>query len=247
MKNPQKILYEKIHNTYSENYYDFWSSKYREIFIYKKLFKNINFSEKNVIELACGEGHVTNYLLNNFNKIRVCGIDISDKAIKIYKRKYKTKGYIFDLTREFHLNEKFDYAIIVGGLHLCVNNIEQALKNISNLLISGGILFIFEPNSNFFLEPIRKYWYKRDKYFINNRVEALDHTIICKLNNNFECIFLNYLGGPGWLLICNSLIFRIPKFIKNIISPLLIIVEFFWNLLPNYFKVTFMARWKKIN
>ena len=88
MSNPQKILYEKIHDEYSKNYYDFWSSKYREIFIYKKLFKNINFSNKNVVELSCGEGHVTNYLLKNFNKIKVSGIDISEKAIKSYKEKY---------------------------------------------------------------------------------------------------------------------------------------------------------------
>ena len=246
MNNPQEKLYEKIHDEYSKHYYDYWSSKYRNFFIYNKLFKNFNFSEKKIVELACGEGHATNYLLKKFNNTKIIGIDISEKAIRTYKEKNKVDGYVFDITKEFYLNEKFDFVVIVGGLHLCVNDIGQTFNNISNLLKSNGVLFIHEPNSYFFLESIRKIWHKKDRYFANNYIEALNHEEIIKINPNFQCTFLKYIGGPAYLVICNSLILRIPIFIKNIISPLFIITEFFWNLLPNYFQVTFMARWKKI-
>lgn len=246
MNNPQKILYEKIHDEYSKHYYDYWSSQYRKIFIYNKLFKHFDFSEKKIVELACGEGHATTYLLKKFNNTKITGIDISKKAINTYTKKNKVNGYILDITKEFHLNEKFDFAVIIGGLHLCKNEISQTLNNISNLLKLNGVLFVYEPNSYFFLESIRKIWYNKDKYFVNNHIEALNHEKIKKFNNSFQCTFLKHIGGPAYLLIYNSLIFRIPTFIKNIISPLFFFTEFFWNLLPNYFQATFMARWKKI-
>ena len=246
MNNPQKKLYEKIHDEYSKHYYDYWSSQYRKIFVYNQLFNNFNFSEKKIVELACGEGHATNYLIKKFKNTRITGIDISEKAINAYTKKNKADGHVLDITKEFYLKEKFDFALILGGLHLCTNDIAQTLKNISNLLKPNGVLFIHEPNSYFFLESVRKIWHKKDKYFANNYIEALNHKEISKLNKNFQCTFLKYVGGPAYLLICNSLILRIPLFVKNIISPLLIIPEFFWSLLPGYFQITFMARWKKI-
>ena len=124
MNNPQKILYEKIHNEYVKHYYDYWSSQYRKIFIYNKLFKNFNFSGKKVIELACGDGHATNYLLKKFKNAKITGVDISKKAINAYIEKNNVNGHVLDITKEFNLNEKFDCAIILGGLHLCSNIVQ---------------------------------------------------------------------------------------------------------------------------
>ena len=93
---------------------------------------------------------------------------------------------------------------------------------------------------------MRKFWYKKDKYFVTNNINSLDHDKISSLNPNFTPIFLKYMGGPGYIFICNSLILRMPKFLKHIISPFLIFMEIFWNLLPKKFTVTFAARWKKI-
>tara|TARA_Y100000590_G_scaffold407761_1_gene498306 strand:+ start:2459 stop:3202 length:744 start_codon:yes stop_codon:yes gene_type:complete len=246
MISPQKNLYEKIHDEYSLHFYDYWSTKYREFFIYKELFKGFNFDNTRIIELACGEGHAADYIKNKFKHATIEGIDISEKAIKIFEKKHNFKGYNIDITKKFSLNNKYDYAIIYGALHLCVNDLSKTIENISNLLKKDGILFLFEPNSNSIFEPMRKFWYKKDKYFVTNNINSLDHDKISSLNPNFTPIFLKYMGGPGYIFICNSLILRMPKFLKHIISPFLIFMEIFWNLLPKKFTVTFAARWKKI-
>ena len=52
--NPQKKLFERIHNDFSQHYNEKYAQKYRELFLYKFLFKGLNLNLKKVAELACG-------------------------------------------------------------------------------------------------------------------------------------------------------------------------------------------------
>jgi hypothetical protein len=54
--NPQKAHYERIHDLYSAHYYDESSMKYREEFIYDPLFQGVDLNDKDVLELASGNG-----------------------------------------------------------------------------------------------------------------------------------------------------------------------------------------------
>ena len=47
-------------------------------------------------------------------------------------------------------NFKYDFVIIFGGLHHCVQNLDIVLDNIQNMLNKNGVLIMVEPNKNYF-------------------------------------------------------------------------------------------------
>jgi SAM-dependent methyltransferase len=246
-ENIQKQHYETIHDSYVEHYYDPTSMNYRNQFMYKYLFEGIDLNNKKIADLACGSGYNSLSLLNYFPCAELHGFDISKKACEDYKNLVKRPSYELDLTRQANLNPEYDCAMIIGGLHHCITDLEATFQNIFSLLKPGGILLMVEPNKNYFLEPLRKFWYRNDKYFEENTEEALDHELMLNQQSKYfrgEKIF--HLGGPAYFLIYNSLLFRLPIGVKKIISPTLMFMEKVYNTLPGkIFYPYFVSRWIK--
>jgi SAM-dependent methyltransferase len=250
-QNPQKNHYETIHNDYLKHYYDATSMKYRDKFIYKYLFKNLNLNNKSVADLACGSGFNSLYLRKYFPDAQLTGFDISKNACEDYKKLLNRPAYEVDLTKKNSIgpkySEQFDVVMIIGGLHHCVIDLDQTLVNIHQILKPGGMFLMFEPNKNYFLESARKMWYKHDRYFEEDSEEALDHNHMLQKNAHlYDCNMVNHLGGPAYFLIYNSMLFRIPIFLKKIISPPLMLIEKLYNIIPGKFMYPyFVAQWRK--
>ncbi len=246
-ENSQKIHYEMIHDDYAKHYYDPTSMEFRDKFMYKYLFKGLDLNNKKVADLASGSGYNSLALMKYFPKVQVFGFDISKKACQDYKKTVGRPAYEIDLTKKTDLKEEYDCAMIIGGLHHCVSDLEATFENISAILKPGGSLLMIEPNKNYFLEPLRKLWYKLDKYFEENTEEALDHdSLLFKQAQHFNVEKIFYLGGPAYFLIYNSLLFRLPIRIKKVVAPILLLLEKIYNLCPG--KVMFpyfIAQWKK--
>ena len=243
----QKKLYEKIHETYQDHYYDKYSMEYRRKFIYDFFLSQRNLNGLKVADLASGSGDNTVELLKIYPDAIPTGFDISEKACADYRKFTGFSSYQVDLTQDITIEEKFDVAIIVGGLHHCVADLGKTLENIAKLLKKDGILMFMEPNADYFLERLRKLWYKRDKKFFDNLTEhALSYPEMKKATPHlFEEIKITYRGGPAYFLILNSAIFRMPKILKNIYSPLLIKSEKLFNkIFPSYFSAYFIACWR---
>ncbi len=253
--NKQVSHYEKIHDEYGYHYYDNESVKYRKKFIYEPLIKNLKLKNNTVVaDLASGDGINTSVIHSYYPKTSFVGFDISPKACKEYKKITGFASLKVDLTEQFSINEKnryyktFDIAIIIGGLHHCVTNLNNTFTNIANLIKTDGYLLMCEPNSQYILEPLRKIWYKNDKYFESDTEHALNHDKILKIaSDKFKLEFLSFKGGLAYFLIYNSLIFRMPKHIKRFISPALIKQEYLFNMLPGRVPFAyFLAKWKKL-
>jgi SAM-dependent methyltransferase len=250
-QNPQKAHYEKIHEDYSRHYYDPTSMKFRDAFIYKYLFKGIDLNGKKVADLACGSGYNSLYLKKYYPKIQVFGFDISNKACQDYEKIVERPATEIDLTKkntfDATLKEQFDCVLIMGAIHHCVENLPETFRNIHSILKPGGYLLMFEPNKYYFLEGMRKAWYRWDRYFEADTEEALDHTqLLATYSHLFDCENVAHLGGPAYFLIYNSLLFRIPIKLKQIISYPLFALERLYNLLPGRFMYPyFIARWRK--
>lgn len=246
-ENIQKQHYERIHDNYAKHYYDPTSMDYRDRFLYKNLFNGIDLNGKKVADLACGSGYNSLSLLNYFPRAELTGFDISEKACECYRNLVKRPAYEVDLTKKEKLKPEYDYVMIIGGLHHCVADLDTTLQTIYSLLKPGGGFLMVEPNKNYFLEPIRKFWYKKDKYFEENTEEALDHDLMLNLQSNyFEGRKVLYCGGPAYFLIQNSLLFRFPVGFKKIISPILMLMEKIYNKLPGrIFYPCFVAQWIK--
>jgi len=244
----QKKLFEKIHEEYESHYYDADSMAYRERFIYENLFHDLDMNDCDVVEFACGSGHNTLELQKRFPKARITGYDISESACRDYRKNTGCEAHQTDLTKEFSGKKNFyDFAIVLAGLHHCIADLPTTLKNIHSMLKPNGWLIMWEPNKKFFLQGLRDIWYKVDKkYFDSNTEAALDHNELLKYaNNRFKVLDIQYGGGAGFILVFNSLAFRMPKKLKRIIAPPLFSFDNLYNRLSSrYWFPFFLARWQ---
>jgi SAM-dependent methyltransferase len=245
--NKQKEHYEFIHDNYEHHYFDKSSMAYRSRFVYDELFRDLDLNNKLVADLASGSGYNSLAILDRFPSCSPIGFDISQKACDSYRKIVKRDAYLIDLTAGIDPGMRVDVAMIFGGLHHCISNLSATFRTIAHIIKPNGLLLMFEPNSRYFLEGVRKLWYSTDKYFEYDTEAALDHDKISAIGaHNFSPKYCRYMGGPAYFLIYNSLVFRIPQRFKKHIAPPLFILESGYNKLPGRFWYPyFIARWQR--
>ncbi len=243
----QKHHYERIHDDYTDHYYDRQSMAYRDRFVYRPLFEGLALDGKCIADLACGSGQNSNELLRYFPGAQLTGFDISARACADYRQNLSRPAIETDLTKACGHKQRFDAALIVGGLHHCVADLPSALKNIADILKPGGHLMMMEPNADFLLEGARRLWYRHDSYFDAETEHALSHDRILDLAEPyFRAIDVKHLGGPGYFLVLNSLILRMPKRVKAAMAQPLMAFDAAFNQLPGRRLFPyFLARWQR--
>lgn len=243
----QKELYEEIHDDYEAHYYDGPSRAFRERFMWDVLFRGVDLSGKTVADLACGSGVNTLALLERFPDAQPVGFDISAKACAAYTRNTGFPAHELDLTKGGDPGVQVDAAMVWGGIHHCVADLEGTFQTIARLVRPGGWLLMSEPNRRYVLESARTLWYRMDPYFDASTEAALDHERIGDLASPwFERHSVDFLGGPAYFLIYNSLILRVPRKAKTAIAPPLFLAERLYNHLPGRFWYPyFLARWRR--
>ena len=241
----QKHHYDTIHSNYEDHYYDEQSLAYRERFYYTPLFAGLDLDGRSVADMAAGSGHTSLALLRRFPKAKITGFEISRNACEAFCRNVGHPCVETDLIRPINYVGKFDVAMIVGGLHHCVADLPQVFRNIADLLRPSGLLLMLEPNQEFVLDWVRRLWYHADRYFDAANERALSHSqIFLQARPDFELQNVAYLGGPGYFLISQSLLFRIPKPMKRAMTPGLMISETLFNRVPGrWMHPYFIARW----
>jgi ubiquinone/menaquinone biosynthesis C-methylase UbiE len=246
--NAQARHYDEIIDDYDRHYYDRYSLQYRERFILRPLFKDVDLRGKRVADLASGSGETSLFLAQSFPGVELTGFDISPDACRRYQEKVGRPAHEIDLTAERYDGPRFDAAVIMGGLHHCVANLPHTLHTISTMLEPGGTLLLFEPNREYVLEPIRQLWYRRDRYFDAANEAALAHDALLSAGDRaFVCDRLTYFGGPAFFLVYNSLIFRLKPSLKARVSPLLLSAEAAYNHLPGrWMFASFLAKWTRV-
>jgi len=242
----QKTHFEAMHDKYEKHYYDRTSMKYRDRYFYDPLLEGIDLNGCDVVDLACGSGHNSLELKRRFPDVRLTGLDISARACADYRNNVDAEAYEVDLTQNFDLRTDFDFALVIGGLHHCVVNLPVALRSISRLVRPGGKLAMYEPNRCFFLQRVREIWYQVDSNFDSQTEAALSHDDLIEMAKAFKLDFVRHFGGPAWCLILNSMICRVPVWLKPVIAPPLMAAEGLYNFVPirSAFPA-FLARWSK--
>ncbi len=241
----QKQHYEAIHAEYEDHYYDPESMRYRERFFFAPLFEGLDLNGKSVLDMACGSGHNSLALLQRFPSARVTGFDISSAACADYRRNLGQRCIEGDLTAPLREAATFDVAMVLGGLHHCVVDLQQALDNVARFLRPGGLFLMLEPNREFVLEGARRLWYRADRYFDAPTEAALAHAeLLQRAGARFDLRRVRYLGGPGYFLISQSLLFRMPKPLKRAIASPLMAVDAIYNRLGiKWLHPYFVAQW----
>jgi cyclopropane fatty-acyl-phospholipid synthase-like methyltransferase len=121
-RNPQAQHHNRILSDYDRHYYDRYSLAYRERFILQPLLEGIDLRGKQVADLASGSGETSLFLLRAYEGIQLTGFDNSPAACRRYREHVGRPGHEIDLTSGIYDGERFDAAVIIGGLHHCVAN-----------------------------------------------------------------------------------------------------------------------------
>jgi ubiquinone/menaquinone biosynthesis C-methylase UbiE len=140
-------------------------------FIEPQVYRNIDLTEvKELLEVGCGVGAQSNILLRRFPKIKLTGIDFSDKQLAAAKELLSGVPYAKGRFRLQQMNaqqmtfkaKSFDGAFLCWVLEH-VPDPQLVMKEVRRVLKPGGVVYITEvTNSSFFLNPyspnLWKYW-----------------------------------------------------------------------------------------
>ena len=242
----QKLHYDRIGTDYESHYGDYCSRQYRERFIHQPMFAGIDLRGLDVLEAMCGNGQTTEFLLSQ--GARVTGLDISAKEIESFKQRWPDCearcGSILD---SGFASASFDCVTIVGGLHHMHPHLGEAVSEIHRLLKAGGSFCFAEPYHGSLPDLVRSFWYKHDHLFAANEV-SVD---IKALRKGFATAFSfdreRYLGNVGYLLVLNSMVFRIPVRLKPLYAPIVMAGESFINRFVGKWSSCFIVcQWQKI-
>jgi SAM-dependent methyltransferase len=242
----QKIHYERIGTAYASHYGDDCSRQYRERFIHQPMFAGLDLRGLNVLEAMCGNGQTTEFLLSQGAK--VTGLDISLTEIDSFKQRWPNCeakcGSILD---SGFASASFDCVTIVGGLHHMHPHLGEAVSEIHRILKAGGSFCFAEPYQGSLPDLVRSYWYKHDNLFAANEA-SID---MKSLKNDFATAFSfdseRYLGNVAYLLVLNSMVFRIPVRLKPLYTPIVMAGESLINRLTGKWSSCFVVcQWQKI-
>ena len=155
-----------------------------------KTLKNLDF--KNVLELGCGTGKNTEWLLNKAE--RIIGLDFSQEMLNKAKAKIFDKRVLFkkaDLTKDWEIENNF-VDLITASLTLeHIENLDHIFSQANLKLKKNGLFFISE------LHPFKQYSGSKAKYETENGVKELEvyvhhisEYIDTAKNNGFQLIEL---------------------------------------------------------
>lgn len=242
----QQEHYDRIAADYEEHYSDEWSLSYRNRFIYEPMFDGLGLSGMKVLDAMCGSGQTTNYLLTR--GANVTGLDISNEVIDTFQARWSNANAVKRSLLDSGLpDNSFDCVAVVGGLHHIHPNVKGAVREIHRVLKPGGHFCFMEPHSGSLPDVVRRVWYRFDRFFSDNEAAISVERLQKDFGDRFELKEVKYLGNIAFLLVLNSLIFRIPPGSKKLFAPLLMKLEPLINKLQTKLTSCFVVtQWQKI-
>jgi ubiquinone/menaquinone biosynthesis C-methylase UbiE len=133
-----------IFNKYASEY----QNKFMDVGLYKEsldLFcASIKKQNAGILELACGPGNITNYLLNKRGDLKIFGIDLAPNMIELAKQNNPSAEFkVMDCREIVSLNKTYD-AIMCGFClpYLSMPETQKLIADCSFLLNTGGILYL---------------------------------------------------------------------------------------------------------
>lgn len=104
---------------------------------------------KSLIDIGCGDGRFLREVANEFQKMVLCGVDYSERAIKLAQAMNPGIDYRCENITHNHLNERFDVATMVEVLeHIPPDDVGAFLNGVANHLNPKGVLILTVPHIN---------------------------------------------------------------------------------------------------
>lgn len=185
-------IFNKSANSYQKKFMDV--SLYHDTF---DIFCNhITKENTDILEIACGPGNITKYLLSIQPDFKIFGIDLAPKMIALSKTNNPKAEFILMNCRDISsLKKKYDGIMCGFALpYLSKEESRKLIADTSGLLRSGGILYLSTMEENSYNksgvrsssagEQMYMYYHKAG-YLVNSLKE-----------NNFKVIDLQRIEYP---------------------------------------------------
>jgi SAM-dependent methyltransferase len=241
----QQEHFDSIASEYAAAYGDPWSQVYRRRFINEPMLGDLDLSGAQVIDAMCGSGETTGFLLEKGS--RVTGVDISQQEMAVFRDRFPScvTRCTSILSTDFESNA-YDCVVVVGGLHHLHPHVPDALQEIHRLLRPGGYFCFAEPYRGSAPDFGRRLWYRADRLFAANEAAIDLEGLKEQWASRFDFIKEEYKGNIAYLLVLNSMIFRVPPRVKALYSPLLIRAESVIEKIQGRFLSCFVVcQWRK--
>lgn len=183
------MIIKKAYNSWAEQY-DTNENRTRDMDMKSTIETLSQYEFKNVLELGCGTGKNTVWLMTKAE--RIIGFDFSEEMLNIAKKKISDSKVEFkkaDLTKNWQVENQFA-DLVTSSLTLeHIADLNHIFIQANQKLTENGIFFISE------LHPFRQYIGSKAKYETENGIEELKvftHHISDYLdnakNNGFELL-----------------------------------------------------------
>ncbi len=133
-------VFDKLAELYQLKYMDV-SAYTSELDIFLKLLTG---TSPNILEIGCGPGNITQYVLSKNPKLEVFGIDLAPGMIELAKLNCPGASFdVMDCRQICSLKTKYD-GIIAGFClpYLKKAEMQRLVEDLSNLLLPGGVLYL---------------------------------------------------------------------------------------------------------
>ena len=241
----QSAHYDEIAREYDRHYSDETSERFRERFLNNPLTGGIDLNGRDVLEAMCGSGSTAQYLLSK--GARLCGLDISPALMETFKQKWPAATAVCASILDTGLPDaSFDAVFVVGALHHVQPHLDAAIDEVYRLLRPGGYFCFAEPHAHSIPDTVRRFWYRFDRLFERNE-EAIDiDDLKAKNAGRFDFITTRYSGNIAYLLVYNSMVFRVPVSWKRVYAPPLLAAEAAINrVLSRRISCFVVCQWRK--
>lgn len=209
----QQAHYDRIGALYEAHYADKWSNQYRHRFLYDPLVAGVELEGRKVLDAMCGSGQTAEFLLSR--GAETFGLDISGQVIEQFRAKLPTAtGVRGSILKADFEDGCFDAVFITGGLHHVHPNVAAAMTEIHRILKPGGWLCFYEPHTGSMADMVRRLWYRIDDLFEENEAAVDIKRLMEQNRERFDFVTTRFLGGPAYLIVFNSMVFRIPLRLK---------------------------------
>jgi len=110
------------------------------IWLYRQLLEAVEVRDRRVLEVGCGRGGGSAFILRCFAPHEVVGVDYSKRAVALCKKGHRAAGLSFVHGDAEHLvfkDELFDLVVNVESSH-CYGSMDRFLAEVVRVLRSGG-------------------------------------------------------------------------------------------------------------
>jgi len=159
------------------------------------------------IEAMCGDAEASRRIIALLPDMRMDAFDVSDQMISSSPQGDKSGITLFreDIFK-FKAKEKYDFAMIIGGLHHIPHATQAGLNTIYAALKPGGIFLNLEPtHNNFIFSKVRERIYKKNDIFdeISERAFTLGRYNELLAGAGFKVLYQLYPGLLGYVMYYN--------------------------------------------